>query len=394
VSTPRSQSPHLLDGIRVLNLGAVGPAARAGRMLADYGAEVVVIAPVAKQGALQTRPVYHTYAASRDFKRMRIDLKAEAGRDALLKLAEKSDVVIESFRPGVVDRLGIGWAAMRARNPRLVYCSTSGYGQDGPAAGWAGHDINYLAMSGYLACSEPRADGGPPIPGATIADSAGGGMHAVVSILAALVKRGVTGEGAFLDCAAAEGMLSLMSLSVDQYLAEGEIAGSRQVLLTGRYAFYDIYPTKDEKWVSVGAIEPHFYKNLCDRLGLPQYRDKQYAEADQDEIRAAFRKAFVTRTRDEWTRELAPNDTCVAPVLTIPEVVAEPHWRARGLFMQAEHEQRGVFEQLSPVLAGAVREHPQHRVRSGDETDSAQLLALAGLRPDEIAKLLSEGAVE
>jgi alpha-methylacyl-CoA racemase len=394
VSTPRSQSPHLLDGIRVLNLGAVGPAARAGRMLADYGAEVVVIAPVAKQGALQTRPVYHTYAASRDFKRMRIDLKAEAGRDALLKLAEKSDVVIESFRPGVVDRLGIGWAAMRARNPRLVYCSTSGYGQDGPAAGWAGHDINYLAMSGYLACSEPRADGGPPIPGATIADSAGGGMHAVVSILAALVKRGVTGEGAFLDCAAAEGMLSLMSLSVDQYLAEGEIAGSRQVLLTGRYAFYDIYPTKDEKWVSVGAIEPHFYKNLCDRLGLPQYRDKQYAEADQDEIRSAFRKAFVTRTRDEWTRELAPNDTCVAPVLTIPEVVAEPHWRARGLFMQAEHEQRGVFEQLSPVLAGAVREHPQHRVRSGDETDSAQLLALAGLRPDEIAKLLSEGAVE
>ena len=151
-----------------------------------------------------------------------------------------------------------------------------------------------------------------------------------------------------------------MSLSVDQYLAEGEIAGSRQVLLTGRYAFYDIYPTKDGKWVSVGAIEPHFYKNLCDRLGLPQYRDKQYAEADQDEIRAAFRTAFATRTRDEWTRELAPNDTCVAPVLTIPEVVAEPHWRARGLFMQAEHEKRGVFEQLSPVLAGAVREHPQH----------------------------------
>ena len=394
MSTPRSQSPHLLDGIRVLNLGAVGPAARAGRMLADYGAEVVVIAPVAKQGALQTRPVYHTYGASRDFKRMRIDLKADAGREALLKLAEKSDVVIESFRPGVVDRLGIGPAATRARNPRLVYCSTSGYGQDGPASGWAGHDINYLAMSGYLACSEPRADGGPPIPGATIADSAGGGMHAVVSILAALVKRGVTGEGAFLDCAAAEGMLSLMSLSVDQYLAEGEVAGSRQVLLTGRYAFYDLYATKDEKWVSVGAIEPHFYKNLCDRLGLPQYRDKQYVEGIQDEIRAAFRKAFATRTRAEWTTELAPNDTCVAPVLTIPEVTAEPHWRARGLFMKAEHETRGVFEQLSPVLAGAVREHPQHTVRSGDETDSEALLGLSGLRPDEIAKLLSEGAVE
>ncbi len=394
MSSPRSQSPHLLEGVRVLNLGAVGPAARAGRMLADYGAEVVVIAPVAKQGALQTKPVYHTYGASRDFRRMRIDLKAPAGREALLRLAEKSDVVIESYRPGVVDRLGIGWAAMRARNPRLVYCSTSGYGQDGPAAGWAGHDINYLAMSGYLACSEPRADGGPPIPGATVADSAGGGMHAVVSILAALVKRSVTGEGAFLDCAAAEGILSLMSLSVDQYLAEGEVAGPRQVLLTGRYAFYDTYPTKDGKWVSVGAIEPHFYKNLCTRLGLPQYADKQYAEGLQDEIRAAFRAAFLTRTRDEWTAELAGNDTCVAPVLTIPEVASEPHWRARGLFMQAEHPQRGVFEQLSPVLAGAVRDHPKHTVRTGDETDSEALLGLAGLRPDEIAKLLSEGAVE
>lgn len=394
MSTPRSRSPHLLDGIRVLNLGAVGPAARAGRMLADYGAEVVVISPVAKQGALQTKPVYHTYGASRDFKRMRIDLKAEAGREALLKLAEQSDVVIESYRPGVVDRLGIGWAAMRGRNPRLVYCSTSGYGQDGPASTWAGHDINYLAMSGYLACSEPRADGGPPIPGATVADSAGGGMHAVVSILAALVKRGVTGEGAFLDCAAAEGILSLMSLSVDQYLAEGEVAGPRQVLLTGRYAFYDLYPTKDGKWVSVGAIEPHFYKNLCNRLGLPQYADKQYAEGIQDEIRAAFRAAFLTRTRDEWTAELAANDTCVAPVLTIPEVTTEPHWRARGLFMQAEHEKRGVFEQLSPVLAGAVRAHPKHAVRTGDETDSEALLALAGLSRDAISKLLAEGAVE
>ena len=191
-----------------------------------------------------------------------------------------------------------------------------------------------------------------------------------------------------------EGILSLMSLSVDQYLAEGEVAGPRQVLLTGRYAFYDLYPTKDGKWVSVGAIEPHFYKNLCERLGLPQYKDKQYAEGVQDEIRAAFRKAFETRTRDQWTAELAPNDTCVAPVLTIPEVTAEPHWRARGLFMQAEHEKRGVFEQLSPVLAGAVRSHPKHTVRAGDDTDSEALLGLAGLRSDEIARLLSEGAVE
>jgi len=384
----------MLDGITVLNLGSVGPAARAARSLADYGARVVQIAPVSKKGGLQTKPVYHTYGAGRGFERMRIDLKSEPGREALFRLAEKSDVVIESYRPGVVDRLGIGWESMRARNPRLVYCSTSGYGQAGPASSWAGHDINYLAMSGFLACSEPRADGGPPIPGATVADSAGGGMHAVLAIMAALVRRSMTGEGAYLDVAAAEGVLSLMSLSIDQYLAEGEVAGPRQVLLTGRYAFYDVYETLDGRWISVGAIEPHFYRNLCERLGLPEYASHQYDDSRQDEIRAAFRSAFSKRTRDEWAAELAPNDTCVAPVLTIPEVVQDPHWRARDVFMEAELAERGVFEQVSPILAGGIRSQPRHVVRSADETDSEALLTEAGLSSEEIATLRAEGAIE
>jgi alpha-methylacyl-CoA racemase len=394
VVTQSNSQRGLLSGITVLNLGSVGPAARAGRSLADYGARVVQIAPVSKKGALQTKPPYHTYAAGRGFERMRIDLKADAGRETLLRLAEKVDVVIESFRPGVVDRLGIGWDAMRARNPRLVYCSTSGYGQDGPAVGWAGHDINYLAMSGFLACSEARPDGGPPIPGATLADSAGGGMHAVLAILAALVNRASTGEGSFLDVSAAEGVLAVMALSIDQYLAEGEVAGSRQVLLTGKYAFYDLYETSDGKWVSVGAIEAHFFRNLCERLGHPEYAGEQYNEDKQDEIRAAFKAAFKTRTRDEWTAELAANDTCVAPVLTLPEVVQQPHWRARGLFMEAELAERGVFEQLAPVLAGGIRNQPRHHVKSSDTTESEALLAEHGFDVEEISKLLEQGAVE
>ena len=389
-----AKTPDLLEGITVLNFGTVGPAARAARMLADYGARVVMISPVTKKGALQTKPVYHTYGAGRGFERMRLDLKSADGVEALMKLAETADVLIESFRPGVVDRLGVGWEAMHARNQRLVYCSTSGYGQDGPASSWAGHDINYLAMSGFLACTEPRGDGGPPIPGATIADSAGGGMHAVLSIMAALVKRSITGQGAFLDVSAAEGMLALMSLSLDQYLAVGEVAGSRQVLLTGRYAFYDTYEASDGGWLSVGAIEPHFYRNLCERLGHPEYKDAQYDDAKQDEIREAFRAAFKTKTRDEWTAELADADTCVAPVLSIPEVVEHPHWRARGVFMQAEHEERGVFDQVSPVLAGGVRAHPLHQVRAGDETDTERLLVDAGLSADAVAKLFEQGAVE
>ncbi len=387
-------APPLLDGISVLNLASVGPAARAARTLADYGASVVQVGPLVKAGRVQIEPPFHTYGAGRGLKRIAINMKSDAGREGFLRLAENADVVIESFRPGVVDRLGIGYADVSARNQRIVYCSTTGYGQDGPASTWAGHDINYLAMSGFLACSEPRENGGPPIPGATVADSAGGGMHAAMSIMAALVARGTSGKGTFLDVSATEGVLSLMALAIDQYLATGEVAGPREVLLTGRYAFYDVYATKDDKWVSVGAIEPKFYANLCNALGLPQYVESQMDDAVQDEIREAFKQAFATRTRDEWTEALAANDTCVAPVLTIPELVDEPHFEARKIFMQATHEEHGNFRQVGHILAGGKRDQPTHRVRPFASSNAAELLTAAGYDAAEIKKLEAEGAIE
>jgi alpha-methylacyl-CoA racemase len=389
-----SSNSALLDGITVLDLASVGPAARASRMLADYGARVVKIGPTARRGALQIVPPFHTYAAGRGLERIKLDLKSEGGKQAFLKLAAQADVVIESYRPGVVARLGIGYEDVRARNERIVYCSTSGYGQTGPAAAWAGHDINYLALSGFLACSEPRADGGPPIPGATVADSAGGGMHAVIAILAALVKRGASGEGAYLDVAAAEGVLSLMSLALDQYLATQEVAGPRQTLLTGRYACYDLYACADGGWISVGAIEPHFFANLCRELGCPEYAASQMDDAAQAEIRATFAAAFARKDRDTWVQQLAANDTCVAPVKTIPEVVQDEHFRARGLFADATHDVHGRFEQTAPVLAGGVRGGPPHHVRPVDQTDAEAVLAWAGCDAAEIEKLRAEGAVE
>ncbi len=384
----------MLDGVTVLDLASVGPAARASRMLADFGARVVKIAPTSRKGAKQIQPVYHTYGAGRGWARMRIDLKSEAGVEVLLRLVEQADVLIESYRPGVAARLGVGYDSVSKRNPGLVYCSTSGYGQDGPAAQWAGHDINYLAMAGFLACSEPRADGGPPIPGATVADSAGGGMHAVISILAALVRRSATGEGAYLDVSAAEGVLSLMSLSLDQYLATGEVAGPRQALLTGRYACYDVYACSDGKWISVGAIEPHFFANLCRLLGLEDYASKQHDDAAQDEIRKAFAECFAKKTQQEWVDALAAEDTCVAPVRSLPEVTRDPHFRARGAFVDAEHPDEGRFEQTAAVLAGGRRDTPPHRVRPADETDTDELLQGAGLAPAEIEKLRATGCVE
>ena len=186
-------------------------------------------------------------------RRVMLDLKSDAGRDAFLRLAATADVVVESFRPGVIDRLGIGYDALRAANPGIVLCSTTGFGQTGPRAAWAGHDINYLAVSGYLHCSGRDERGAPALAGATIADSAGGGLQAVAAICAALTARATTGEGAHLDVSIADGVLSLMSLAVDEYLAEGVEPGPRHGLLTGRYAWYDLYEASDRGWLAVGA---------------------------------------------------------------------------------------------------------------------------------------------
>jgi crotonobetainyl-CoA:carnitine CoA-transferase CaiB-like acyl-CoA transferase len=194
-----------LAGYTVLDLASVGPAARTSRWLADFGADVVKIGPTPRHGAAQVTPWFFAYSGHRDMQRVQLDLKEPAGRDAFLRLAASADVVIESFRPGVVDRLGIGYDDVREVNPGIVYCSTTGFGQTGPYAKYAGHDLGYLAVGGFLDCSGRDAAGGPAIPGATVADSAAGGMHAVMSILAALLHRTATDEGAYLDVAVADG---------------------------------------------------------------------------------------------------------------------------------------------------------------------------------------------
>jgi alpha-methylacyl-CoA racemase len=227
-----------------------------------------------------------------------------------------------------------------------------------------------------------------------VADSAGGGMQAVVAILAALVRRSLGGEAQYLDVSATEGVLALMSLSIDQYLATGEVAGPRQVLLTGRYAFYDLYRCRDDKWVSVGAIEPHFYKSLCDLLELPDYAAHQMDDDKQDEIRAAFQKRFLERDRDAWVEFLADQNTCVAPVYEIPELVEDPHFLERKVFMESEHPEEGRFRQVAPVLAGGIRPEEVNPVRAFDQSDVREVLSWAGYEESEIESLCRDGAVE
>jgi alpha-methylacyl-CoA racemase len=199
-------------------------------------------------------------------------------------------------------------------------------------------------MTGYLASTQPRGDGGPPIPGATVADSAGGGMHAVIAILASLVRRAATGEGAYLDVSVYDGVLALMALHLDEHLATGVIPSN---VLTGRYACYDTYEAADGGWLAVAAIEPKFWANLCRLLGLEQWSERQTDDAAQEDIRADLRRVFGTKSRAEWTDLLAAADTCVTPVLTVDEVEVP--------FVDATHPEHGSFRQMRPTLAGTVR---------------------------------------
>jgi alpha-methylacyl-CoA racemase len=386
-------TPGLLDGITVLDLSSVGPAARTSRWLADYGARVVKVGPPPKHGGALITPPFYAYAGHRGMQRVLLDLKSSAGVAAFLRLAAAADVVIESFRPGVVDRLGIGPDAVHEVNPGAVYCSTSGYGQTGPRSQWAGHDLNYLAVGGYLSCSGRDPEGGPALPGATVADSAGGGMQAVIAILAALVARNATGDGATLDVSIADGVVALMSLNVDEYLATGDVPGPRHSLLTGRYACYDVYPCADGEWLAVGAIEPHFYANLCRALGCEQWIAHQTDDGVQDRIRADFRAAFAAKPRDVWVAELGPADTCVSEVATVPDVVRDEHLRSRDVFVTATRADGPDFEQVGWTLAGADRTQPGPAVRPSDFTDTDAVLRDAGFAPDEIASLREEGAV-
>ncbi|MGO9027781.1 MAG: CaiB/BaiF CoA transferase family protein [Acidimicrobiales bacterium] len=390
---PPAATTGLLAGVAVLDLASVGPAARCTRLLADYGASVVKVGAVPGRGAQPIRPHSYSYSGSRSWRRIDIDLKDPDGLDAFAALVRTADVVVESFRPGVVDRLGIGFEALRALNPGIILCSTTGYGQSGPRAAWAGHDINYLAVGGYLASTQPRADGGPPIAGATIADAAGGGMHAALAVMAALIGRHATGVGSHLDVSIAEGVLWLTSLAVDEHLATGADVGPGHDIISGRYACYDSYRAADGGWVAVGAIEPKFYANLCILLGCEQWLDHQLDDDVQPKIRDDFAAAFATRDRDAWVATLAGADTCVSPVQTVAELVDDDQLAARGAIVEATGADGERFRQVGYVLAGMERPDGPVAVRDPAASDADDLLGAAGLSPERISDLRAKGVV-
>jgi alpha-methylacyl-CoA racemase len=287
--------------------------------------------------------------------------------------------------------LGVGFEAVRAVRSDIVYCSTSGYGQAGPHAQRAGHDLNYLAVGGFLHTSGREGSGAPALPGATVADIAAGGLQAVAAILGALFHRERTGEGAYLDVAVTDGVAWMLSLYIDDYLATGALPGPGHNILTGRYACYAVYGTRDGRWLAVAAIEPVFWANLCRALGLDRWIERQTDDASQDAIRADLAAAFATQDRDDWVATLADADTCVAPVNDITEVVTDPQLVSRGAVVEAKHPAHGTIRQLGPLLAGAG--DADVNLPDTAATDTDDLLTAAGYTPAELAALHTDGVI-
>jgi alpha-methylacyl-CoA racemase len=382
-----------LSGIKALDLSRLLPGPYASLVLADLGATVDKVEdPGGGDGARQMPPLVGDDSAlfcglNRNKRSLSLNLKNPAGAEALARLAAGYDVLIESFRPGVMDRLGLSCQALQSRNPRLIYCSISGYGQTGPDRLKAGHDLNYIARAGVLGYGGER--GGPPaMPGVQLADIGGGSLFALIGILAALHERQRTGRGRLVDVSMTEGSLAFLHM----HLAAALLSPSSNPLarggepLNGAYACYNIYRTSDGRYLSIGALEPKFFATVCQRLGRPELFEQAYDGAEGDRaVTTELARIFAGRPLSHWMTVFEGADACVEPVLEGLEVLEDPQLRARGVFVEARDDRSGrVSHHLrTPLDFGAIRIQPAPTLGQ----HSREILREAGFTRREIEEL-------
>jgi alpha-methylacyl-CoA racemase len=366
-----------LSGVRIVEIAGLGPVPFAAMLMADLGADVIRV----------DRPGEHRPSGADLLCRGRrsaiVDLKQPAGADVVLRLVEGADALVEGFRPGVAERLGIGPQACLERNPRLVYGRMTGWGQDGPLAATAGHDINYLALTGALHAIGPAER--PAIPLNLIGDFGGGALYLAVGVLAGLLEARQSGRGQVVDAAIVDGTTHLTTLIVG-LLTSGEWRDSRASnLLDGGAPFYDVYETADGRYVSVGALEPQFYAELLTRLGLTEAPDREDPR-QWAELRTRLAAAFASKTRDEWAEIFRGSDACVAPVLSLSEAADHPHISSRGVLVEHQGVRQPAPAPLFSRTPGALSYPP---ARPGEHT--RELLRDWGLA--DVDALLHDGVV-
>lgn len=372
-----------LEGVTVVELAGIGPGPFAGMVLADLGATVV---QVERPGGNPAAAFGHA-ALNRSRRSVAVDLKQPEGVEVVLRLVEGADVLIEGNRPGVAERLGVGPDACLARNPALVYGRMTGWGQDGPWSQRAGHDINYIALAGVLD-TVGRDDSGPVPPANLVGDFGGGAMLLVVGVLAALDHARRTGEGQVVDAAMVEGASLLLSMQRTM-AAQGLWSGGRggNLLDTGA-PFYDVYETADGSWVSFGALEPQFYAELLDRLGLTEEFGDGQDPRRWPALRERLTAVIGSRSRDDWDEVFADSDACYAPVLSMDEAPTHEHNVARGSFVDVDGD---LQARPAPRFSATPTADPRPSTAPG--AHSREVLADAGFGEDEIERLLDTGAV-
>jgi alpha-methylacyl-CoA racemase len=374
-----------LQGVRVVEVASLAPAPFGCMVLADLGADVLRVDRPDRTGRQALPP---TDPLQRSRRSIRLDLKNPAGAEVLLRLADQADVLVEAFRPGVAERLGFGPDVCAARNPRLVYARMTGWGQDGPLASTAGHDIDYIAVAGTL---EPigRAGERPVPPLNLVGDFGGGGMLLAVGVLAALLERERSGEGQVVDAAMVDGAALLASFLYGLRAAGAWQDGRGTNVLDGGAPFYDTYPTGDGKYMAVGALEPKFYAELLDRLGLASAGlPSQYDRSGWPALRAAIGEAFAGRSQAEWVVAFEDSDACVSPVVSPADAPTHPHNAARGTFVDVG----GVTQPgPAPRFSRSGRVTPQPPPRPGSHT--ADVLAELGYTASQVSDLRDRGAV-
>jgi alpha-methylacyl-CoA racemase len=375
-----------LDGLRVIELASIGPGPMCAMLLADLGADVVRIDRLGASGLGVAMDPGHDVNA-RNRRSLALDLKAAAGRDAALRLIDGADVLIEGWRPGVAERLGLGPADCHARNARLVFGRMTGFGQSGPLAQAAGHDLNYIALSGALHAI--GSAGGKPVPPLNlVGDYGGGALYLAFGVMAALFERQRSGRGQVVDAAMVDGAASLMSLFYGLQAGGGWDGARGHNLLDGGAPFYDTYETADGGHIALAALEPKFFAELAATLGLePRFVQRQYERALWPEMRAAITAAVRTRTRDAWCSLLEGSDACFAPVLALTEAPRHAHAVARQAFISIDGVvQPAAAPRFDRTPAGTPRRAP----RVGEHT--AELLAEAGFSAAQVAALVAAGA--
>jgi crotonobetainyl-CoA:carnitine CoA-transferase CaiB-like acyl-CoA transferase len=394
-----------LEGLRVLDLTRLLPGGFCTLLLADLGAEVLKVEDPAGGDYIRWLPPYYGGAAerangtasayflglNRNKSSLKLNLKHPDGREVLLRLAEDYDVLVESFRPGVMDKLGIGYAELRGRNAGLVYCAISGYGQEGPLRDRVGHDTNYLALAGLLGLTGRR--GGPPIQSAgQIADLGGGGLMAAVGILAALHERERSGEGQLVDVSMTDGAIAWLAMVVARYFCEQVVPQRGEVELAGGILCYVPYETKDGGWVALGALEPKFWQAWCDGVGRPDLKEKQF-EHPKSEAGREVARVFKERTRDEWAAFAGEHDCCLEPVLDLDESLGSELFATRKMVLELEQPGIGAVKQAGfPIkLSRTPASLERHAPALGEQTD--EVLRAIGYDETRVARLREEGVV-